>query len=1120
MKKRLICLISALILLLSAAVPVSVLSASQADVPIPASGENLLYGFDSINNLSEQPWKARWDNGGTAISLSLETSSENVYGGAGKSLKAVYDCSKKESLGPPAFWLSDKTITPKGKGITFWIKSSKDTKIRIVAADKSWKLLTVNSVEVKKGENLYYFKYSDFNNYSSADISRINQFQIRMDGNDAGTIWFDNFGFFDLPESGEDDDKGEEEQPSAVKIPGQSQVLWNFDSYNSPEEMNAAFKAHNAGSSGEGIQLYLESDKENVYGGNGKSLKAIYDRKKGTNTLPCIIHSEKLITKNEGFVFWLKSAEDTLIYLVAADKNGKTVKTANITVKQGENIIISKYSDFVLSSGGGTPDMSSISQLQIRPIGNNSTGTFWLDNFGFYSTPAVHQDDFFEYAVDAAKWKKNASSQADFKWEDNAEQYHIGITDVKDNTSALKIALKNLSNSNTNSVYYDSPIRISEVEPYIYGENSVLSFWIYSEQELRLDIVYMDKDANNNNVMSKTESITVKAGESIVKIPMSDMVKAGTSPAFKQVYQLQFRFFSTAGTANTSKSNVWIDAIGFYNKIPNKNTEPQYHDSKAFTWWNFDNYNTVGESPWKARWTGENGKGVSISLDDNPENTYGGSGKSLKVVYKAAESDIGQPCIWLADNRIAMYGKGFTFWVKSQYETKIRLVCIDADGKTASTDKIPLKIGENIVTVPYEGFVVSGENKPANMASASQLQIRAGISDSNILWVDEIGFYDIQNDGSNAYYSLNPPEEYSDWYEGISVVGDNFDAWPGDDDMKFCSEWYFDNTGWISLVNDAGNVRLKMDYDFTNSASSVLTNITEYKNVDPYGGISFYAKSSVERYYTLKVWLGNNTTAVIVFKAGTQGKYYKIPFSAFWLNNKINISYTPAGKGTVNVPKITVISDSTCNPPAVDKDKKFSLWLDDIKFVDSADYRRAGAVDYYENGVRLKADEDAFTVGVYPKVGIETLTETDKTAYLSEMNGSKSIIASYQINAFDMNNISAIPQKAVELTFDLPAGVDPNKAVIYQRFMDGSFTKRTLTVTEDGKVKAVVYRLGNYVLTVTDNSVIPSGTVIGGAPSTGDSFNLFGICGTAFLSAVVIFAGAAILRYMRKEQNI
>ena len=81
--------------------------------------------------------------------------------------------------------------------------------------------------------------------------------------------------------------------------------------------------------------------------------------------------------------------------------------------------------------------------------------------------------------------------------------------------------------------------------------------------------------------------------------------------------------------------------------------------------------------------------------------------------------------------------------------------------------------------------------------------------------------------------------------------------------------------------------------------------------------------------------------------------------------------------------------------------------------------------------------------------------------------------------------ISAIPQKAVELIFDVPDGIAPEKVSIYQLFIDGTLAKRNnTTVTDDGKIKFNVYRLGDYVMGYSD--ILPNNNQLG------DDSNLFG----------------------------
>jgi len=1021
----------------------------------PASGEYLLYSFDDINSLSEQDWQARWDNGGTALNISLEKDAYNVYNGVGKSLKMEYDTSKKESSGPPTIVLRDKVITPQGDGITFWLKSEKDTTITVLSADADWNIIRINGVKIKKGENLLFFKYTDFTSNVTPNLSKLNQFQIRADkANDKNTFYFDNFGFFD---------EAKIELP-----PNTAKEIFTFDSQKNVHELKADWEVID---NTKDISLDIESNVDYIYGEYGNSLKVVYN---SDNTG---IRYKKNINKEfDGILFWLKSEEETEIYLEAKDKNDEVIKTKPIKIQKGENLVKVKYSDFYLENGINDSDV--IKQLSI--MHTDSKGEYYLDCLGYYIAPVTHDVDFFEFAVNPSYFKKNSSSVASFEWQNNAEHYHTGSTDVKDNKAALKITYSNLGTANTNSVYYDAGIKISDQEPYIYGEDSEVAFWIYSEQEIKLEICYLDKNNANETISSGKKMFTIPKGESIVRFSMSELVLEGTEPIFKQLYQLQFRLYKSDGTSKPTSGSVWIDSIGFYDKNPDVNTDAMLHSDQSLIWWDFDEDKNVDETGWVPRWQGAEGKGVELYIEENPENVYGKTGKSLKVVCNTPEADNNQSVIWLGDKRIPIYGKGLTFWVKSESQTKFRIVGIDSDSQVVETNHIPIKAGENIVTVLWEDFHVYGdETAKCNIASLAQLQIRTAIKDRNTYWIDSIGYCDVENDNSNNYYSLFPPEEYTEWYEGVSVVGTGFEEYPGDDDMQFCSEWYFDSAGWIELEKDNENTVFRMDYDFTTTYNSVLTCVRKFDGVDPNGGISFWAKSSIERRYSLKVLLGDNTLATVVFKAGPKGRYYKIPFSAFWLSNQININYESGTKSTLRVGKITIVSDETCNPPADSKEEKFSLWLDDLKFVDSDSYKRPGKVNYYENGVRLEADEDAFSVGVYPSVDILDINESQKKTYLSGMRDAKKIGNVYQIDAFDINKISSVPLKAVSLTFDVPNGIDPETVCVYQLFIDGSLSKRNSEVTSDGRVKLQVYRLGTYVmgygdkkLSVDDNDLV------------------------------------------------
>lgn len=199
MFKKAISCFCATVLIIGAVITPLKFSPIFAQTSKPASGDYLLYSFDDVNSLSEQGWEPRNDNEGKALKLSLETDSSNVYGGTGKSLKIEYDTAQKTGAAPPLAVLRYDVITPKGDGITFWLKSDKDTTIGVLAADATQQnIIRIDDVKVKKGENLLSFKYTDFSCTTTPNLSKIYQLQIRATAtNEQNILYLDNVGSAD-----------------------------------------------------------------------------------------------------------------------------------------------------------------------------------------------------------------------------------------------------------------------------------------------------------------------------------------------------------------------------------------------------------------------------------------------------------------------------------------------------------------------------------------------------------------------------------------------------------------------------------------------------------------------------------------------------------------------------------------------------------------------------------------------------------------------------------------------------------------------------------------------------------------------------------------------------------
>ena len=860
------------------------------------------------------------------------------------------------------------------------------------------------------------------------------------------------------------------------------------------------------------------------------------------NVAPYIYDEDSVLS------FWVRADQPMTLRVTYMDYDNNTNKGAQAGIKEiavpaGESIVKINMSEM----GRDTIDFDYryVYQLQLHVRSNadsyKTSGEIYFDAFGFYDadpsndvpekpkppvipdTKVTHEIGFCEVEPKAENWITKKPDNTTIAIVDNAPRYHEGKTNIAANSSALKVSYTNLSATSGNvSLYSESRIQISNTAPYIYGEDSVLSFWVFTDQAVNLKVSYMDYSVTvGKSAQCKSITLAIPIGESIVKIPMKDLAPDDNEMEYRFAYQLQLNLYANDETFQNS-GNIYFDAFGFYDDGLVINTEPQPMPENSYIWWNFDNGTTLENIPdnWTTRWEGEDGKGIKISLEKDSPNVYGGKGNSLKVEYIRAFGEYTAPNIWI-EKRFATMGDGLVFWIKSEEKTNIRIVCLDANVDAIEVLK-PVTIGYNVVVVKWSDFTFTDKTKTGVPAthSIAQLQLRP-MNPSGTFWFDQAGFINVKNDGSNAYNSVYPPTSYKDWEDGTVSAGDDFESWKGEDDFNFCTAWYFQDKGWITLPKSGNNTVLKMDYDRTDGKRSELVNITQFTGVDVEGGISFWAKSSEKRYYTVKVSIGADIIAVN-FLADTNGRTYNIPFSAFWMNNRVDRSYTPVSSNAATVTKIQFISDETCNPPAFAAlSDEFSLYIDDLKFVDSKDFLRASDIEYTENGVTLKAESKAFSVGIVPKISKKELTDSEKQEYLKLATDAKEIVSLYNIVASDKDGKSLIPSAAVQLIFDAPEGIDASQVQVYQVYLDGTLSKRPVTVTEDGRVSTSVFRLGDYLLAWGDakSSVQDSTTEAPVTPTEPEAEKNFPWVVVIVIAAVVLVGGAVALIFVRKGRG-
>ena len=127
-----------------------------------------------------------------------------------------------------------------------------------------------------------------------------------------------------------------------------------------------------------------------------------------------------------------------------------------------------------------------------------------------------------------------------------------------EDNNTIKINYSNISSSSGNNFYYNTNF----VAPF--GENSVFCFWVYSEQSVNIRYSYMDYSITDSKLMQcKWVTKTLPKGESIVEIPMRDMVPNGKDMEYRSIYQFQILILSNSNTTNSS-GELYMDAFGYY----------------------------------------------------------------------------------------------------------------------------------------------------------------------------------------------------------------------------------------------------------------------------------------------------------------------------------------------------------------------------------------------------------------------------------------------------------------------------------------------------------------------------------------------------------------------------
>lgn len=176
-------------------------------------------------------------------------------------------------------------------------------------------------------------------------------------------------------------------------------------------------------------------------------------------------------------------------------------------------------------------------------------------------TPALRTEESFAEKTNfvMGSWKMSAAAPAinkdkDFKLLENSPFYYTGTNDTK----AYEVKYSSLTTTG-NAFFYDGNISTN------YGSDSVLSFWVYTDQSVNLTCQYMDRDTTDKLTQCKGKIITVPAGESIVSIPMSECLPTDKEMKYVTAYQFLIAIRENSSSTKTD-GKIYIDSIGFYDK--------------------------------------------------------------------------------------------------------------------------------------------------------------------------------------------------------------------------------------------------------------------------------------------------------------------------------------------------------------------------------------------------------------------------------------------------------------------------------------------------------------------------------------------------------------------------
>lgn len=504
--------------------------------PIVYSGDNIKFYDDFISKQTFDSGITGWTKDSVTtyefVSADAEGKNENAYGGVGGSMKV--------SITKP-----NATIAPAGEtnksfsyiqynsefaklgasqmnnaSISFWLKT--DTPIFVVVrllANWGSNACVSEIISVPAGEHIVEIPLAHFIVTTDAFLGDATEFKmtqprfyfLRQDWSSNGaTIYVDNFGYSLNQSNGTADAKLKEKaivsydmeniseelkvndmvwtnktgdgtlslsvDESENKLPQGTTVKWDFDSDTEFPTSNWSVKTGS-------VNGTLDETAENVYGGSGKSLKL------ETTGYSSVMSKEAIKSSNgDAIIAWVKSDCNTTLKAYGYANGWSNTAACSLPVKQGENILIFKFSDF---AGNNVVDpVTVINQFQFVI---ESAGTLWIDSIGYYTEPE----------------QKTETNPNAYGGEGQSIHYTNAspATDIGGNVFFFR----------------QSQINFQDKNGYVWGKDATLAIWIKTNRAIKIKLAGDDGYRYNSGAHRwATSEYLVPAGESILRIPLSD----------------------------------------------------------------------------------------------------------------------------------------------------------------------------------------------------------------------------------------------------------------------------------------------------------------------------------------------------------------------------------------------------------------------------------------------------------------------------------------------------------------------------------------------------------------------------------------------------------------------